>query len=161
MKLISRLAALAALAAAATLSACDSTSPGPLRLDMSLEKSALGLDDSVRVSLTLRNMSFRPVMVLPVDAYGLCGARAFEVFDASYRPVSLYGGFCVLALVSAIPSPIALAPGAELVVRDWWHPARSALGGGPLRPGIYHVRGRVTADRDVVRTPLRQVFVGE
>lgn len=128
---------------------------------MSLDKSAVALADSVRVSLTLRNISFRPVMVLPADAYGLCGPDAFEVFDARYRQVSVYDGFCLDALVVAIPNPIPLAPGAELVVRDWWRPARSALDGEPLKPGIYHMRGRVIADSDLVRTPLRQVFVGE
>lgn len=150
---------LIALAAGLFLSAaCSDPESGPLRLQMSIDKAVMSVDDSLRVQLTLTNVSPLPVMVTPADAYGIC-FRAFEVFDPGGRPVGTEG-FCIAASSVAIPAPVPLAPGAQIVITDWWRPSRSwSPDGGPLRPGTYHVRGRVGAADRVVYTGSRPVMV--
>jgi len=141
----------------ATLAACRGTEPDGLRLDISLDKTALVSTDSVRVSLRLTNMSSFVVKVLPSEAYGIC-FRALEVQDAFNRPVSIMEGFCAAALIW-IPSPIDLAPGQHITIVDWWHPGSSVLDGKPLAPGLYRVRGRAAGDDRAIHSALRPVML--
>ena len=157
---VATLATLATLAAALAGAACDSTGPGPLRLQMALDKTSVALDDSVRVSLTLTNTGIRPVMVYPATAYGIC-FRAFEVHDAMNRQVSPWEGLCATLLSLVAPQPVELGIGEQISISDWWHPAQSIVEGQPIGPGIYRVRGRVAADNQLLRTAPRQVLLHE
>ena len=150
--------ALAWALGALALTACDGTGPGPLRLEMAIDKSTVALDDSVRVSLTLTNTGIRPVMVYPANAYGIC-FRAFEVFDAQSRQVSPWEGLCATLLSLVAPQPVELGIGEQIAIADWWHPARSVVEGNPIGPGIYRVRGRAAADNQLLRTAPRQVLL--
>lgn len=140
----------------ATLAACRGTEPEGLRLDISLDKTALVSTDSVRVSLRLTNMSPHVVKVLPSEAYGIC-FRALEVQDALHRPVSIMEGFCLAALSIWIPDPINLVPGQHITIVDWWHPGTSVLDGKPLAPGLYRVRGRAAGDDRAIHSARRSV----
>ena len=144
------------IALAATLAACGGTEPSGLRLDITVDKSAVASTDSVRVGLRLTNMSTRTVKVTPAEAYGIC-YRAFEVFDAHSRPVLVAGGFCLAALTIAFPQPIDLAPGQQIAIQDWWQPSTSQLDGHPLTPGTYRLRGRATSVDGSVHSGLRSV----
>lgn len=151
---------IAALASTLAATACDGTGPGPLRLEMALDKSTVALDDSVRVSLTLTNTGIRPAMVYPADAYGIC-FHAFEVFDAQDRQVLPWEGLCVAMLSWIAPQPVMLMSGEQIAIADWWHPGRSVIAGQPIAPGIYRVRGRAAANNQLVRTAPRQVLLHE
>jgi hypothetical protein len=152
--------AFSALLIAAALVACRGTEPDGLRLDITLNKTALVSTDSVRVQLRLTNVSPRTVKVLPSQAYGIC-YRAFEVYDAGHRPVSIAQGFCIAALTIAFPAPVDLGPGEQIAIQDWWHPSTSLLNGQPLSVGTYRVRGRATiVEGDgAVHSALRAVML--
>lgn len=138
--------------------ACSDLASGPLRLQMVIDKAALSMDDSLRVELTLTNVSPFPVMVTPADAYGIC-YHAFEVFDPAGQRVGTEG-FCIAMSSVAVPTPIPLAPGAQIVTIDWWRPSTSVSSEGErLGPGTYRVRGRVGAANQVLYTGSRPVMV--
>lgn len=146
--------------AALTLAACSSgTEPFDpvLRMDIQLGGAAVDYSDSVRVSLTLTNISARTVEVLPADAYGIC-MHAFEVFDSGKRQVSVMEALCALANF-AVPEPIDLAPGGSIAITDWWRPSESTIDGGPITPGVYQVRGRAFGDERIARSGLRAILV--
>ena len=157
---MNRIIRIATVAMALAGAACDGTDPGPLRLEMALDKSSVALDDSVRVSLTLTNTGIRAVMVYPATAYGIC-FRAFEVHDAMNRQVSPWEGLCATLLSLVAPQPVELGIGEQIAISDWWHPERSVVEGNPIGPGIYRVRGRAAADNQVLRTSPRQVLLHE
>lgn len=148
---------LALVLAASTL-ACRAGEPDRLQLDIALDKTSVARDDSVRISLTLTNASLRPVNVMPAEAYGICN-HAFQVHDALQREVSVMTAFCIHALSIAIPQPVALYPGEQIVIRDWWKPADSRLDGQPIAPGAYRVRGRAAAAERFVVSDDRTVIV--
>ena len=141
--------------------ACSGTEPRPLRLTMSVDKAALAMDDSLRVVLTVVNTSSAPVMVYPPSAYGPCGFAGFELFDRDWRE-ALEGYFCLAAaqLIVFLPDPVPLDPGETIEIARWWHPARTLLGGQPIRPGLYRIRGEVVAVDRTVQTPTRDIIVG-
>ena len=143
------------------LVACRGTEPdpGPLRLSISLDRAAVAMDDSVRISLTLTNISRLPVLVMPADAYGMC-MKAFEVADTFGRVVYPASAFCALALIY-VPPPEPLAPGHQIAITDWWVPGTSWMEAeaGPPGPGMYLVRGRVAGDDNLVHSRRKQVLV--
>jgi hypothetical protein len=146
--------------AALTLAACSSgTEPFDpvLRLDIQLGSAAVAYTDSVRVSLTLTNVSQRTIKVFPADAYGIC-MHAFEVFDSGKRQVAVMEAFCALANI-AVPEPIDLAPGGTIAITDWWRPRESTIDGEAIAPGVYQLRGRAFADERVARSGLRAILV--
>jgi hypothetical protein len=144
---------------AAVMTACSSTEPShtDIRLDVHLDRAMVEWGDSVRVSLTLTNASSRTIEVWPATAYGLC-LNAFEVFDTRNREVSIAEALCVLVDI-AVPDPIDLAPGDHIAITDWWSPSESTLGGGPIAPGVYLVRGRAFADRSIAYSGRQSILV--
>lgn len=151
-----KIATIAALMLAACSSGTEPFDP-VLRLDIQLGGAAVDYTDSVRVSLTLTNVSARTVEVFPADAYGIC-MHAFEVFDSGKRQVSLMEAFCALADFIA-PEPIDLAPGNKIAITDWWRPSESTIDGEPIPPGVYQLRGRAFADERIARSGLRAILV--
>jgi hypothetical protein len=150
------IAAIAALTLAACSSGTEPFDPD-LRLEIQLGSAAVDYTDSVRVSLTLTNVSQRTIEVLPADAYGIC-MRAFEVFDSRKRHVSVTEAFCALSNV-IVPEPIDLAPGSSIAITDWWNPGESTVDGEAITPGVYQLRGRAIADERVARSGLRAILV--
>lgn len=128
-----------------------------MRLDIQLGGAAVDYADSVRVSLTLTNVSALPIQVYPADAYGFC-MHAFEVFDSHNRPVSVTEALCALVDM-AVPAPVALPSGGQLVITDWWQPRESTIDGKAILPGVYQVRGRAFGDERVARSALQAVLV--
>jgi hypothetical protein len=147
--------ALLCSVAAVTL-ACSGTEPGPLRLTMSIDRSSVAMDDSLRVSLTLANVSPQQVMVYPETAYGAC-VDAFEVFDAAGRQSSSHVACAAVLLIA--PTPVPLAPGATLRISDWWHPERSRIEGQSITPGDYRIRGAAVGDDEILRTGFTEIVV--
>lgn len=146
-------------AAALFTLACSGTEPGPLRLTISLDKAAVAMDDSIRVALSVVNVSAKPVMAYPASAYGPCGLSAFEVHDRRGRQ-ALEGYFCLDAAIYAIPAPVSLSPGESIQITRWWHPAHSYIEGELIAPGLYHIRGAVVTPDQTLETPARQIVVG-
>lgn len=149
------------LAAAALLSAaCSGTEPGPLRVTMSLDKSAVAMDDSVRVALTVVNVSAAPVMVYPASAYRPCAFPGFEVFDRDWRQ-AWEAHYCLASsFVAPAPVPVSLAPGESIVITRWWRPADLYIEGERIRAGLYRVRGAAMTPDRTIHTPLREVIIG-
>ena len=144
---------------AAVLAACSSTEPGngALRLSAQLDRSIVQHGDSVRISLTLTNVSPQPVQVMPAEAYGMC-MRAFEVYDARNRPVSVMEALCALVDI-VVPAPVVLQPGANIVIMDWWKPAESSIDGVPLISGMYSLRGRAFGGDNTTFSERRTVLL--
>lgn len=146
------------IAASLSLAACSGTEPAPLRVSMTVDKTVVAIDDSVRVSLNLVNASHRTIRVLSSDAYDACH-DAFEVYDAQGRQALMH--VVCLLVASSVPSYLSLAPGEMLVIEDWWHLAWTRFGGETISPGTYQIRGRVAGEDHDVRTDLRQIVVTE
>lgn len=151
----------AILTAIALLAGCSGTEPGPLRLTMSLDKTAVAMDDSVRVVLRVVNASTQPVMVYPSSAYGPCLFSGFELFDREWRPAQ-EGYFCLAAmsLIVFIPDPVALNPGETMEITRWWRPEHTYMDGEPIPPGLYYIRGSAAAVDRTFQTPVREIIVG-
>jgi hypothetical protein len=158
MKPIKKAAVLAA--AALFSSGCSDTGPGPLRVTMSIDKQAVAMDDSLRVTMRVTNISAEPVMVYPPTAYGPCAFAGFELFDRDWRR-GYEGYICAAALIAFLPDPVPLLSGESLEITRVWRPARTFIEGQPLTPGLYRIRGAaVTVDRTLV-TPVREIIVGD
>lgn len=135
---------------------CSGTEPSPLQVSMTVDKTVVALDDSVRVSLNLVNTSHRTIRVLSSEAYDAC-YDAFEVYDSQGRQ-GFMNVVCLFAL-SSIPSSVMLAPGQTLAVDDWWHLAWTRIDGQPITPGAYQIRGAAVSEERTIRTDLRQITV--
>lgn len=138
------------------LAGCSTTEPSRLRIAMTVDKTVVAVDDSVRVSLNLTNVSPRTVTVLAADAYDAC-RDAFEVYDANGRPALMHV-YCVWVAAIA-PALVSLAPGESLAIDDWWHLAWTRFGEEPITPGTYQIRGRAESEGRTVHTDLRQIIV--
>ena len=138
------------------LAGCSGTDPSPLRVSMTVDKTVVALDDSVRVSLNLMNVSHRTIRVLSSEAYDAC-YDAFEVYDAQGRQ-GFMNVVCMFVL-SSVPSPVELAPGQTLAVEDWWHLKWTRIDDQPITPGAYQMRGVAVSEERAVRTDLRQITV--
>ncbi len=147
---------LGAFLVAACSSPGEPNLPG-IQLDVSLDRASVQASDSVRVLLTLRNVSPQTIQVLPADAYGIC-LRAFQVFDASDREVALSQGLCA-ALAIIAPAPIPLPPDGVIVITDYWQPSSSTINGNVVTPGAYMVRGRAIAGDGTAFSRRRTVVV--
>ena len=144
---------------AVALAACSSAEPGApgVRLTARVDRSLVQSTDSVRISLTLTNVSAQPMQVMPAEAYGFC-MHAFEVFDVRNRPVSVAQGLCALVSIW-VPAPVTLRSMESIEINDWWKPAESSIDGAPLVPGAYVLRGRVFAGDQLARSAGRTVVV--
>ena len=144
------------IATAILLAGCSGTEPARLRVSMTVDKTVVAVDDSVRVSLNLVNASRRTIRVLSSDAYDAC-YDAFEVYDAQGRQ-GLMSALCIFA-ASAVPGSALLAPGETLAIEDWWRLAWTRFDEQPISPGTYHIRGRAVSEERDFRTDLRQIVV--
>jgi hypothetical protein len=148
-----------AIILSATLAGCSAVEPSGLHLDIALDKNVVAVADSVRLTLTLSNTSLRTLSVLPADAYGIC-AHAFEAFDAQGHDVSIATAFCAAFTSLVAPTPVDLAPGARITIKDWWKPTESTVDGHAIPLGTYRLRGRVVANgTHFVRSDPRTVEV--
>lgn len=118
----------------------------PVWLAMTVDKTIVAMDDSVRVTLIVSNTSERTVMTHPASAYGPC-LPGFQVTDGNGRAAGMYA-----VCIAMAPPMVPLAPGEAIDITSWWHPAITSIGGNPIGPGVYTVRAAVVADERVVRS---------
>ena len=138
-----------------------------MRVAIDIDRTTVALADSVRVTLTVSNVSSRTAQVLMVSAFHGCGQSSVEVHDAQTRlVVGSEPGFCARANWPE-PLPIELAPGEEVKRTSWLTPAKSwslPTGNGssdyrPMSPGQYNIRGRVNVGERGVFSATRQFTV--
>jgi hypothetical protein len=141
------------LLALAAISCVDGTDPSGLRMALTVDKTQVTRADSVRLTLTLTNLSPRARTVLAPESYGMC-FHGFRVFDAAEREVSLAAYFC-LAIVG--PGPIELAPGASVTATDFWKPADSSLDGAAIPAGTYRLVGQYHAEQRVILSAPQEI----
>jgi hypothetical protein len=137
-----------------TLASC--TEPGGLRLVLSVDRTSLVAQDSVKLSLELINQSDRTVKTAAPESYGLC-LNAFQVLDSRGRDVGILSGFCIAALIASPTTD--LLPGQSISITDYWHPGSSTLDGHAIDPGRYRVFGRVYGDGESVTSAPATITV--
>jgi hypothetical protein len=141
-------------AAIVTLTGCGLDSE-PIWLVMTVDKTLVAMDDSVRVTLVVTNTGDRSVTTHDESEYGLC-LPGFEVVDEEGRAVHMN---VVCTLESR--TTITLAPGEMLQTTTWWYPGISRVGDTPVAPGIYTIRGAVQSDNQVVRSGTFDILLTE
>ena len=140
--------------------ACSGTEPGPLRVTMSLDKTAVSMEESIQITMTVVNTSTEPVTVFPASAYGPCRFPGFEMFDRDWRS-GWEAHFCLArSLIVFVPDPVPLNPGETLEITRSWRPADVYFDGEQLTPGRYRVRGAALTPDRTFHTPVREVIVG-
>jgi hypothetical protein len=130
-----------ALALSIATAACgEPTAASGLAMRVSLDRDQVVRSDSVRVTLTITNVSRAQRTVTAPESYGMC-LRAFRVITADKRSVALPEFLCA-AITIVGPQPLVLAPGSSVTVRDHWRPESSTIDGQALPAGRYGVVGR-------------------
>jgi hypothetical protein len=143
------------LAVAITLSGCDLES-NPLWIMMTVDKTIVALDDSVRVSLAVTNTSDRTVETHAESEYGPC-LPGFEVVDEDGRPVQM-----LVTCTAELPQKVLLSPGESFQVVTWWHLDISRVGNNvPITAGRYTIRGAVLSDGEIIRSGAFDIAVTE
>ena len=125
----------------------------PLWLMMTVDKTVVAMDDSVRVSLAISNTSDRGVTTNAESDYGPC-LPGFDVTDEEGRQVHMH----VICTTDLRPK-ITLAPGESFQVTTWWYPGISGVVNTPITPGRYTLRGAVLSDNEIVRSGAFDVLV--
>ena len=123
---------------------------------MTVDRTALVAQDSVKLSLELVNQSKRTVKTFTSNSYGLC-MHAFQVTDEQDGEVAVATAFCALALVGGAETD--LLPGHSISITDYWHPGSSTLNGQALVPGEYRIAGRVFVDDKTVSSGATVITV--
>ena len=122
-------------------SACgDSTGLGRrhLALMVQVDKAAIGLDDSVRVTVAAYNLTDRPLQF--AGSFPPC-VLIFQVRTWNGTNVAPMGRGC-----PDIHITYTLAPGDSLVATHTWRGADDVWHDGePLQPGLYQVVGGIDA----------------
>lgn len=149
-----QLSRTAALVLALSLGACGLESE-PLWLAMTIDKTIVAMDDSIRVTLAITNTSDRSVETFAESAYDSC-MPGFEVVDESGRQVHM----AVICTMESRPT-IILDPGESLQVTSWWHPDVSLIGSAPVTPGLYTIRAAVKSDGEIVRSGAFDILLVE
>jgi hypothetical protein len=126
----------------------DTASPDGLVMSVALDQRRVTMDDSVRVTLAITNVSAVPRTVTAPDGYGMC-MHAFRVISGDMRAVTVQEALCALVDIVG-PQPLVLAPGQTVSARDFWKPAESLLDGRQIPPGDYHLFGRYVIDDGVL-----------
>lgn len=143
------------LAAAITISGCRLESNAGIWLAMTVDKTLLAMDDSVRVTLMVSNASDRDVQTWAESEYGPC-LPGFEVVDEAGRQAHMN----VVCTLAARPT-ITLSPGESFQVSTWWFPGITRVGDQPITPGIYTLRGAVLSDNEIVRSGAFEILLTE
>jgi hypothetical protein len=146
---------------AVVVAACGSTEPhGDVRVLAAVDRTSVPGSDSVRVSLSVTNVSGRTLEIVSPESYGFC-EHAFRVLDDSDREVSIPTGLCIAATNASLVGPryMDMPPGATVTVTDYWKPGDSTLDGYVIPPGEYRVQGLYHVEGKTVYSATMKVTV--
>lgn len=118
----------------------DAVAPNGLVMSVALDQRRVTMDDSVRVTLAITNVSVIPRTVTAPESYGMC-LRAFRVIARDMRAVDVEEFLCAAIQIIG-PQPLMLAPGETVSAHDYWKPGTSTIAGQRIPPGDYHLFGR-------------------
>ena len=152
MRPLRQLIPLACLAVSASCGG-DAAAPNGLVMSVELDQRRVTLDDSVRVTLAITNVSPIARTVTSPESYGMC-MHAFRVTARDMREVTVQEFLCAFTSIIG-PQPLVLAPGETVTAHDYWKPAESFIAGQRIPPGDYHLFGRyLIADGVLEGKPL-------